>query len=284
MTSVLFKLISVPRIVAVVVSGLALGLAGGFPVPTRASEAHPALQSAVLLPGWRQSDGLHVAGLDLRLAPGWKTYWRSPGEAGLPPVFDWSGTENMASIEVRWPRPQVFDLNGMRSIGYAHGVVLPLQIQPLDPDRPIHLRGRIDLGVCEDICIPLNLTVDMVLPVGLRRVDPQIAAALAAQPDTGAAHGLGTVGCVLTPAGRGVEVAAVLEIPPLGGEETAVIESGSVALWVTETTAHREGDRLHALAQIFPADRGPVVIDRGKILITLISGQTALEIQGCPTP
>ena len=86
--------------------------------------------SVRLLSGWQQADGSHLAGLELRLAKGWKTYWRSPGDAGVPPLFSWDGSGNVASVDVIWPRPEVFYQNGLRSIGYSDHVVLPLRIQP----------------------------------------------------------------------------------------------------------------------------------------------------------
>ena len=75
--------------------------------------------SGRIIPGSRQDDGSRLAGLRLTLARGWKTYWRSPGEAGVPPSFDWSRSENVAGVEVLWPRPKFFDSFGLTTIGYA---------------------------------------------------------------------------------------------------------------------------------------------------------------------
>ena len=71
--------------------------------------------------GWQMQNGHHMAGLSLQLAPDWKTYWRAPGEAGIPPLFDWSGSTNVQSVRVHWPSPVVFHLNGMQTIGYHDG-------------------------------------------------------------------------------------------------------------------------------------------------------------------
>ena len=87
------------------------------------------LVRAEILPGWQDGEGRHVAGLRLTMAPGWKTYWRAPGDAGIPPEFDWTGSHGVAGVEVRWPVPQVFDQSGMQSIGYHDEVVLPLEIR-----------------------------------------------------------------------------------------------------------------------------------------------------------
>jgi len=86
--------------------------------------------SARMLPGERTGPGERLAGLRLSLKPGWKTYWRSPGEAGVPPDFDWSGSLNVKSVEVLWPRPRPFESFGLETLGYAERVVFPLRLEP----------------------------------------------------------------------------------------------------------------------------------------------------------
>ncbi len=93
--------------------------------------------SADLLPGWQMQNGHHMAAIELSLAPRWKTYWRSPGDAGIPPLFDWSGSQNVKSVRVLWPSPTVFHTNGLRTIGYHDQVILPIEVVALDPAKPI---------------------------------------------------------------------------------------------------------------------------------------------------
>ena len=242
------------------------------------------LTAAALLPGWREGDGTHFAGLALQLAPGWKTYWRSPGDSGLPPQFDWSGSQNLGAVSVHWPRPRVYDAGGLRTIGYAREVVLPLEVTPRDPARPVHLRARIDLGVCEDVCLPVSLALQAVLPVQGGGADPRILAALAAAPDPAAAHGLAEHACTVEARGRGLRLTADLALPELGAPTTAVIEAGSPDLWVSQPDLTREGGRLIARSDVMSASGGPILIDRGGIVITLIAGERALEVRGCPAP
>lgn len=119
----------------------------------------PGVADAQLLPGWQTADGRRVAALKLVLEPGWKTYWRSPGDAGVPPLFNWSGSENLAGITFHWPRPAVFESAGMRTLGYHDVMILPFEARPLRPDQPISLSATVDLGVCEDICVPVHLKI-----------------------------------------------------------------------------------------------------------------------------
>ncbi|MGI9395658.1 MAG: protein-disulfide reductase DsbD domain-containing protein, partial [Boseongicola sp.] len=117
---------------------------------------------AEVLEGWRD-DGRHYAALSIRLAPGWKTYWRTPGAAGIPPVFDWAASENVADVIVAFPVPRVSELNGLRSIGYTDRVVFPLAVRPIDNEQDINLHGQLLIGVCEDICVPLELELTATL-------------------------------------------------------------------------------------------------------------------------
>jgi DsbC/DsbD-like thiol-disulfide interchange protein len=98
-----------------------------------------------LIGGAETTDGgsrLLRAGLEIRLSPGWKTYWRYPGDSGVPPNFDFGKSENVKSVNVLWPAPQrLADSEGV-TIGYKTGVVFPLKVVPQDPDKPVILRAR----------------------------------------------------------------------------------------------------------------------------------------------
>jgi len=97
---------------------------------------------------------IHHAGIEIRLAPGWKTYWRYPGDSGVPPRFDFSGSGNLKSASVRYPAPHRLTDESGTSIGYKNGAVFPLDLAPLDPTKPVELALKIEYAVCEKICIP----------------------------------------------------------------------------------------------------------------------------------
>src|SRR5689334_15797005 len=93
-----------------------------------------------------------IAGIEIRLDPGWKTYWRTPGDSGVPPQFDWSKSENIDSVTVLWPAPRKFDDGaGGHSLGYHDQFVLPLRIVAKSADKPVTLRADIDYAVCEKL-------------------------------------------------------------------------------------------------------------------------------------
>jgi suppressor for copper-sensitivity B len=101
------------------------------------------------------------AGLDVELADGWKTYWRSPGEVGLPPEIDWSASENVASVALLYPSPTRFRAFGIENFGYSHSVLFPLQVTLEDAGQPAVLRGDFSLLVCAEVCIPDNFSLDL---------------------------------------------------------------------------------------------------------------------------
>src|SRR4029077_19572234 len=109
------------------------------------------------------------AGVEIKLKAGWKTYWRYPGDAGVPPRFDWSGSENVAAVEVKWPAPERFvDESGAKSIGYYGDIVFPLVVRPADPARPVRLKLKLDFAVCDKLCVPADAELLLPMPAGER--------------------------------------------------------------------------------------------------------------------
>src|SRR3954470_21845737 len=129
--------------------------------PARAADASAwdgTQRSAVrLIAGGRAEGGTSLrAGIEMRLAPGWKTYWRYPGDSGVPPRFDFSKSQNVKSVTVRWPAPQRLTDETGTSIGYKHDVTFPLAVVPQDAGKPVMLAIAIDYGVCEKLCVPVD--------------------------------------------------------------------------------------------------------------------------------
>ncbi|MDJ0993301.1 MAG: protein-disulfide reductase DsbD family protein [Dinoroseobacter sp.] len=106
------------------------------------------------------------AGLHIELEEGWKAYWRSPGEVGLPPEIDWTGSENLENVEMLWPAPTRFRAFGIENFGYEKEVTIPLKITLSNPDAPLDLNASVFLLVCEDICIPEEAELSLSLPLG----------------------------------------------------------------------------------------------------------------------
>ena len=104
------------------------------------------------------------AGLYVQLEGDWKTYWRTPGEVGLPPSIDWSGSENVASANLLYPAPTRFQAFGIENFGYKNEVLFPIEIALTEPGKAVNLRGSINLLVCEVICVPETFALSLDLP------------------------------------------------------------------------------------------------------------------------
>jgi DsbC/DsbD-like thiol-disulfide interchange protein len=233
--------------------------------------------SARILPGYQSEDG-QMAGILLTLTPGWKTYWRAPGEAGIPPFFDWSGSQNVQSVRVHWPAPSVFHTNGIQTIGYHDEVLLPLEVTPVDPGEAIVLRVKMDLGICKDICMPARLDLGRTLDETANVA--AIKAALRSSPKV--MNGLAR--CEITLSKHGLDVTASIKLPSVGADEVVAIETADPALWVGEALATRQGGTLTATATIYTADAQGLILDRSDLRITILSEGRAVEINGCPAP
>lgn len=236
--------------------------------------------SAEILPGWRNPDGSHVAGLQLKLNPGWKTYWRAPGDAGIPPLFSWSGA-NLKDVAVIWPTPSVYSQNGMRSIVYQETVVIPVKVTPRDPDKAIRLNGSLNIGVCRDICVPQSLEVSGHLPAKGGARDVAIAAALADRPLTAKEAGVKGVSCRISPTQDGLRVTANVTMPSAGGQEFGVVEAGNPEIWVAEADTTRKGREITVTTELQHVAGDPLMIDRSAIRLTILGKRHAVDIRGC---
>jgi DsbC/DsbD-like thiol-disulfide interchange protein len=120
------------------------------------------------------------AGVEIRLKRGWHTYWRYPGDAGVPPQFDFKGSRNVKSIEVLWPAPRRLVEDGGTSIGYVDDLILPLRIVPQDAAKPVALSLKLDYAICEKLCVPAQAKAELPLPKGAASGSTSQDAALAA--------------------------------------------------------------------------------------------------------
>jgi DsbC/DsbD-like thiol-disulfide interchange protein len=109
--------------------------------------------------------GGDLAGFEIALAPGAITYWRDPGDAGLPPTLDFSASDNVASVEPEFPAPKrIKEADGGEAFGYDGGVVFPLRIKPRDSTKPMTLKLNADFAVCEKVCLPAKAHLELKLP------------------------------------------------------------------------------------------------------------------------
>src|SRR6187397_3063501 len=139
--------------------------------------------SAVRLLAGSRSGAVLLGGVAIQLQPGWKTYWRTPGDSGVPPRFDFSKSDNVEAVTVLWPAPRKFDDGaGGTALGYKQQVVLPLRIVAKNADKPVTLRAEINYAVCEKLCIPVDAKAELAFTSVASTEDSTLSAALDTVP------------------------------------------------------------------------------------------------------
>src|SRR5712672_4767066 len=155
-------------------------------IEVRAEDSSPwqrNAHSAVRLLAGSRSGGVLLGGIAFQLQPGWKTYWRSPGDSGVPPRFDFSKSDNVEAVTVLWPAPMKFDDGaGGHSLGYKQQIVLPLRIVAKSTDKPVTLRAEIQYAVCEKLCIPVEASSELTFASVASTEDSALSAALDTVP------------------------------------------------------------------------------------------------------
>jgi suppressor for copper-sensitivity B len=214
-------------------------------------------------------------GLHLKMKPGWKTYWRSPGDAGLPPQVSWDGSVNLAGTDFRWPAPHRFTLFGIETFGYDGEVVFPITATPAQAGGRLDLKASVDLLVCSDICVPQHLDLTLYVPAGPAASsggDANLIARFTSYvPGDGAASGLAVES--VRASGKGLEVVATAREPFV--DPDVFVENAAGAVFGAPTVAYADGDRR--IAVTLPSTGQPVPLDGLPVTLTLVDGARSLE-------
>jgi DsbC/DsbD-like thiol-disulfide interchange protein len=161
-------------------------LASLFSLQAQAQDSSPWIKdghSAVRLLAGSRSGAVLLGGIAFQLQPGWHTYWRNPGDSGVPPRFDFAKSDNIEAVTILWPAPTKFaDGAGGNSLGYQKQVVLPLRIVAKNADRPVTLRAEINYAVCEKLCIPVEANAELAFTSVASTEDSALFAALDTVP------------------------------------------------------------------------------------------------------
>ncbi len=246
----------------------------GLPAFTLAARAGTGQHYAVRLIGGETENNIWRAGLEITLDEGWKTYWRMPGDAGVPPQFDWSGSTNVKSVSVLWPVPKRYTDPSGETVGYKDRVIFPLDIAAEDPGQPIALALEAFFGVCDVVCIPAKFDAAL-LQGGTGPADASLIAAFAARvPEkAGAASHFRAAGAALAQEGGKPVLAVSLDGTGFDGDLDIFVEGNDFAYF---RAPRRTGDS--AVVHL-PIDglKDPTTL-RGKPLrLTMVAGDIRLE-------
>jgi suppressor for copper-sensitivity B len=220
------------------------------------------------------------AGIEIELRPGWKTYWRSPGDAGYPVTVDWQGSENLAAADLRWPVPHRFSLFGLDTFGYSDRVVFPVTLVPERPGEPMLLKATVNYLICDEICIPYQAALVLDLPAGAATASEEtqvIALYETRVPGPGVEHGIEILSVDVTDDLQPViSVVARSDIP--FEEPDLLVEGTNDWRFPAPIVEMRDGNRevqLTIAAEALTADALP--LDGLPLVFTLACGTRAAE-------
>jgi len=221
------------------------------------------------------------AGVEIRVKPGWHTYWRYPGDAGVPPRFDFTGSQNVKAVDVLWPAPQSIPEEGLTVIGYTGDVILPLAVVPQNRAKPVMLRLKLDYAVCEKLCVPAEGKAELVLAGGASSQDAALAAAEARVPKKLA---LGEGSPLAVKSVRRVEGATrprvIVDVAAPAGERVVLFAEGPAPDWALPVPAPIEGAPSGTQRFAFDLDGAPAgaKYEGAPITLTARAGSTAIEV------
>jgi hypothetical protein len=239
------------------------------------------LKSVDIIRGWRQSDDIHIAAINIKLEDGWKTYWRVPGIGGIAPILNWEKSKNIKNISQIWPTPNIYNEYGLQTIGYKDELLLPLQIQPIDKKQPIHLSITIDFGICSDVCVPIQTSVEEKLPERTSFGKKNILDTLEKTILSGNKSPFKIVKCNIVPIKDGFEVNAFFEglasfdKDTLGVVEYPVKQNG----WINQKASLISSNQLSVHAIVY--NKSIHFIDRSDLTLTIFTKNKAFEFDGC---
>jgi len=225
------------------------------------------------------------AGVEIRLATGWKTYWRYPGDSGVPPVFDFSGSENIKSVSILWPAPQRLADDGGTSIGYKSDVIFPVHVVPENPNRSATLRLAVDYAVCEKLCVPARGQAVLELTRTSSPHDSRLAAAEARTPKPARIGELSPFGIVAVRSEPGnPHQRVVVDVTAAGVAPLDLFAEGPTADWALPLPELVPGAPPGQRRFTFELDGAPPGVDAigARLRFTLVSGDRAVEVTAIP--
>jgi DsbC/DsbD-like thiol-disulfide interchange protein len=220
------------------------------------------------------------AGVEIRLAPDWKTYWRYPGDSGVPPRFDFSESDNVKAVTVLWPAPERFsDVDG-NTIGYHNGVIFPLQVEAQNPAQPVTLRLKLDYAVCEKLCVPAAAKAELALTDASNANEAALAAAERRVPRPSQVGAAGALSIVSVRREAGLTTPRVLvDVLAPAGATLAVFVEGPTPDWSLPLPEATSGAPAGHQRFIFALDGlPPAAMAKGATLrLTAVAADAAIE-------
>jgi DsbC/DsbD-like thiol-disulfide interchange protein len=263
----------------------ACGVALMLGTPARAADASPWVEDSYsglrLIAGANQSGAESLrAGIEIKMRPAWHTYWRYPGDSGVPPRFSFSGSDNVAAVQVLFPAPHAFTDDVGTTIGYKGNLILPLRVFPRQKDKPVTLRGKIDYAVCDKLCVPVEANVELTLDRAGGADNAALAAAEARVPQPVSALDAGLTARRANDDKRKPLVLVDLVAPT--GQPVELFVEGPTAEWALPIPKPAQGAPPGRQHFSFELDGLPPGVDpKGpfELTFTIVKGDRATEVK-----
>jgi DsbC/DsbD-like thiol-disulfide interchange protein len=219
------------------------------------------------------------AGIEVKLRPGWKTYWRYPGDSGVPPQFDFSGSENLKKADVLYPAPHLFTDETGQSLGYKDTVIFPIVMSPQQAGKPIRLRVKVDYAVCEKLCVPVEGRAELTLKPGASKHDPALTVAEAHVPKHVTAAQLGLTAKRTT---GGAKPTVTVDLGAPAGKPVELFVEGPTPQWALPIPKPAQSAPPGRAQFSFELDGLPPGVDPKSptdLIFTVVTGDRAVEVK-----
>jgi DsbC/DsbD-like thiol-disulfide interchange protein len=262
---------------------LACGIAAALARSAHAADASPWVedsQSAFrLIAGTNKPGAARLrAGVAIKMAPGWHTYWRYPGDSGVPPRFDFAGSENLAAAKVLYPAPHLYTDEAGNALGYKDAVIFPLQVTPKQAGKPVTLHLKLDYAVCEKLCVPVTGSAALTLAPGASAQDAILDAAEARVPQKMPAA---QAGLTLKRAGDGAKPLIMVDLKAPADAPVELFVEGPTPEWALPIPKPAPGAATGHRQFAFQLDGLPPGVDpkdHFDLTFTIVEGARAIEV------
>ena len=238
-------------------------------------------RSAIRLVAGRNAAGATPlrAGIEMKLESGWHTYWRYPGDSGVPPRFDFAGSGNLKSAKILYPAPQLHSDDAGQTIGYEGSVAFPIDVMPQDPSKPVALKLKVDYAVCEKLCVPTEGSAALTLAPGASAEDAAVTAAFARVPKQVPQSAAGLTAKRVS---AGAKPLVMVDLPAPPNVPVTVFVEGPTAEWALPIPKAAQGAPAGHRNFSFDLDGLPPGVDPNKgpfnLTFTVIEGERAYEV------
>ena len=227
----------------------------------------------------KADDAVLRAGIEVKLRPGWKTYWRYPGDSGVPPHFDFSDSENLKKADVFYPAPHLFTDETGQSLGYKDTVIFPVVVLPQQSGKPVRLRVKVDYAVCEKLCVPVEGRAELVLESGDSKHDPTLTAAEGRVPKHVTA---GQLGLTAKRANDGAKPTVTVDLGAPAGKPVELFVEGPTPQWALPIPKPAKTAPPGRAQFSFELDGLPPGVDPKSptdLIFTVVTGDRAVEVK-----